>query len=74
MVAGQDGSGPRLWVTLCNDFSSPSLCFLSVKLEEMNSMTRGVDEMQECQTQAFSEHAENQVLFAVIDFHLKINF
>lgn len=37
-------------------------------------MTRGVDEMQECQTQAFSEHAENQVLFAVIDFQLKINF
>ena len=38
-------------------------------------MTRGVDEMQECQAQAFSEHAERKkVLFAVIDFHLKINF
>lgn len=37
-------------------------------------MTQGADEMQERKTQAFSEHAENQVLFTVIDFHLKINF
>ena len=37
-------------------------------------MTWGVDEMQKCKTQPFSEHAENQVLFTVIDFHLKINF
>jgi len=37
-------------------------------------MTWGVDEMQKCKTQAFSEHAENQVLFTVIGFNLEINF
>ena len=30
--------------------------------------------MHECKAQAFSEHAENQVLFAVMYFHLKIDF